>query len=122
MVGVGVHWNTTKDEIMEALTSILEKNSLSFSCIKAITSIKKTVDVKGLRDFSKENNIPLYLYSKEDLARIDVPNPSDIVKQYEGVASVSEASSLLYSRGTLEVSKQKFPPNLTIAISKLGFE
>lgn len=122
VVGVGVHWNTTKDEIMEALTSILEKNSLSFSCIKAITSIKKNVDVKGLRDFSKENNIPLYLYSKDDLARIDVPNPSDIVKKYEGVASVSEASSLLYSRGTLEVSKQKFPPNLTIAVSKLGFE
>jgi cobalt-precorrin 5A hydrolase len=122
VVGVGVHWNITKDEIMEGLSSILQKNSFSFSCIKAITSIKKNVDVKGLTEFSEGNNIPLYLYSKDDLARIDVPNPSEIVKKYEGVASVSEASSLLYSHGTLEVPKQKFPPNLTIAISKVGFE
>jgi cobalt-precorrin 5A hydrolase len=122
VVGVGVHWNITKDEIMEGVSSILQENSLSFSCIKAITSIKKKIEVKGLREFCEENNIPLYLYSKDELARIDVPNPSEIVQKYEGVASVSEASSLFYSHGTLEVQKQKFPPNLTIAISKLGFE
>ncbi len=122
VVGVGVHWDTTKKEILEGITSVLQKNMLSFSCIKALTSLKKKIDVKGLTEFSQENNIPLYLYDKEELEKIDVPNPSEMVKKYEGVSSVSEASSLLYSRGSLIVSKQKFPPNLTIAISKVSYE
>lgn len=120
VVGIGVHWNTTKKEIFDGLTSVLEKNMISFSCIKALTSIKKNIDVKGLLEFSKEHKLPLKLYTKEELEGIVVPNPSDIVKKYEQVASISEASSLLYSNGSLIVQKQKFPPNLTIAIARTG--
>lgn len=120
VVGIGVHWDTTKKEIFDGIASVLERNMLSFSCIKALTSIKKKVDVKGLSEFSKEHKLSLYLYTKEELDKIEVPNPSDIVKKYEKVASVSEASSILYSHGSLIVQKQKFPPNLTIAISKIG--
>jgi len=120
VVGVGVHWNTTKKEIFDGLTSVLEKNMLSFSCIKALTSIKKKTDVKGLFEFSKEHKLPLQLYTKEELDGIGVPNPSDVVKKYEQVASIAEASSLLYSNGSLIVQKQKFPPNLTIAIATMG--
>jgi cobalt-precorrin 5A hydrolase len=122
VVGIGVHWDTTKKEIFDGITSILKKNMLNFLCIKALTSIKKKINVNGLSEFSQENKLPLYLYNKEELEKIDVPNPSDIVKKFEDVVSVSEASSLLYSRGTLIVQKQKFPPNLTIAISKIGSE
>jgi cobalt-precorrin 5A hydrolase len=50
-----------------------------------------------------------------------VPNPSDVVKKYEGTSSVSEASSKLSSGGELIVTKQKFPPNLTVAVSRINY-
>ncbi|HEY1247439.1 MAG TPA: cobalamin biosynthesis protein, partial [Nitrososphaera sp.] len=56
---------------------------------------------------------------KEALSSVVVPNPSQIVEKFKGTPSVSEASSLLSSRGELIVSKQKFPPNLTVAISRV---
>jgi len=53
------------------------------------------------------------------LAKISTPNPSKTVKDFEGTASVSEAAALIVSGGKLIVEKQKFPPNLTIAIARI---
>jgi len=48
-----------------------------------------------------------------------VPNPSDMVKAFEETSSVSEAAAIKVSGGELIVEKQKFPPNLTIAIARI---
>ena len=37
---------------------------------------------------------------------------------FEGTASVSEAAAIKVSKGELIVEKQKFPPNLTVAIAR----
>ena len=39
-------------------------------------------------------------------------------KAFEGTASVSEAAAIKVSKGELVVEKQKFPPNLTVAIAR----
>ena len=54
-----------------------------------------------------------------DLASIITPNPSKMVEGYEGTASVSEAAAIKSSGGNLIVEKQKFPPDLTIAIARI---
>jgi cobalt-precorrin 5A hydrolase len=42
------------------------------------------------------------------------------VKRFEGTASVSEASAMLSANSnTLLMQKQKFPPNLTVAVAKV---
>ena len=56
---------------------------------------------------------------REELAKITAPNPSETVKAFEGTASVSEAAAIKVSDGELIVEKQKFPPNLTIAIARI---
>ena len=122
VIGIGIHWDTTKEEILNGIKSIFSKNNLSFASIKSLSSIKKKIPVKGLDEFSKEFNIPLYLFEKEELERISVPNPSDTVRKFEGVASVSEASSILLSHGTLLIPKQKFPPNLTISVCRMNYQ
>lgn len=122
VVGIGLHWDTTKEEILNGIKNIFNKNNLSFDSIKSLSSIKKKIKVKGLDDFAKEFNIPLFLYEKEELQQILVPNPSETVKKFEGITSVSEASSILCSQGTLLIPKQKFPPNLTIAVSRVNFK
>ena len=119
VVGIGLHWDTTKEIINQGLSECLKKFKLAPKSIVKLTSIKKPEDVKGLIEFGKEKNIPIQYVNKEELAGIKTPNPSKAVQKFEGTASVSEAAALKVSGGKLVVEKQKFPPNLTIAIARI---
>lgn len=121
VVGVGLHWDTSSEIIEKGIKTVFENHALSFNSIRNIASIDKERKVKGLQQFSEKYNIPIETYDKNELSSVNVPNPSVIVKRYEGTSSVSEASSLISSRGDLIVTKQKFPPNLTIAVSKVKY-
>ena len=118
VIGIGLHWDTTKDTIREGIEDCLEKFNLSSKCIAKLVSIKKPEDVQGLIDLGKEMKIPVEYVDREELAEIITPNPSSTVKAFEGTASVSEAAAIKVSKGKLIVEKQKFPPNLTIAIAR----
>lgn len=119
VVGIGLHWDTTKETIREGIDHCLEKFKLSSKSIAKLVSIKKPQDVQGLIDVGKEMKVPVEYINREDLAQILAPNPSEIVKTFEGTASVSEAAAIKVSGGELIVEKQKFPPNLTIAIARM---
>ena len=71
-VGIGLHWNTSEETITAGVTDVLENNNLSFESIKAVTSLDKGKRVKGLDEFCEKFNLPLYLYSKNELDTIKV--------------------------------------------------
>lgn len=119
VIGIGLHWDTTKQKIEEGIKLTLDKFSLSSKSIAKFASIKKPKDVQGLIDLGNEMNIPIELVDRTDLAEISAPNPSDKVKSFEGTSSVSEAAAIKVSNGELIVEKQKFPPDLTIAIARI---
>lgn len=119
VIGIGLHWDTSKDTIREGIEFCLKKFKLSSKSIAKLVSIKKPEDVQGLIDLGKEMKIPVEYVNREDLAEISAPNPSETVKAFEGTASVSEAAAIKVSEGQLIVEKQKFPPNLTIAIARI---
>lgn len=119
VIGIGLHWDTSKETIKKGISDCLEKFKLSSKSIAKLVSIKKPEDVQGLIDAGKEMEIPVEYVNREDLAKVPAPNPSDTVKAFEGTASVSEAAAILVSNGKLIVEKQKFPPNLTIAIARI---
>ncbi|MCS5527695.1 MAG: cobalamin biosynthesis protein [Nitrosopumilus sp.] len=119
VIGIGLHWDTTKETIREGIDTCLKKFKLSPKSIAKLVSIKKPEDVQGLIDLGKEMKIPVEYVNREDLAEISAPNPSETVKAFEGTASVSEAAAIKVSEGQLIVEKQKFPPNLTIAIARI---
>ena len=118
VIGIGLHWDTTKDTIKEGIEHCLEKFNLSSKSIAKLVSIKKPEDVQGLIDLGKEMQVPVEYVDREELAEIITPNPSTTVKAFEGTASVSEAAAIKVSKGELIVEKQKFPPNLTVAIAR----
>ena len=119
VIGVGLHHDTSKETIKEGIDTCLEKFKLSAKSIAKLVSIKKPEDVQGLIDAGKEMGIPVQYIEREELAEISAPNPSETVKAFEGTASVSEAAAIKVSGGELIVEKQKFPPNLTIAIARI---
>jgi cobalt-precorrin 5A hydrolase len=121
VVGIGLHWDTSKETIESGIKNVLEKNGLSFQSIRNIASINRKAKVKGLDEFTNQYNLPSEIFEKDDLASVEVPNPSLTVQRFEGTPSVSEAASLLSSKGNLIIPKQKFPPSLTIAVSRVAF-
>lgn len=119
VVGIGLHWDTSKEIIKEGIETSLKKFKLSPKSIAKLVSIKKPNDIQSLIDVGKEMGIPVEYVERDELALIPAPNPSEIVKNYEGTSSVSEAAAIKISGGELIVEKQKFPPNLTIAIARV---
>ncbi len=119
VVGVGLHWDTSRDTIKEGLEFSLSKFKLSHKSVARFSSIKKEAQVAGLRELAQSMNVPVDYYEKQELAGVTIPNPSEVVQNFEGTPSVSEASAIKSSGGTLVVEKQKFPPNLTIAVARI---
>ncbi len=120
VVGLGLHWDTSKDEIMQGIQTTLKDAGLSFKSVRNIATINREAIVKGLQEFSNEYKIPVEYFDKNQLSNIDVPNPSDTVKKFEGTPSVSEASAMSSAKNnTLLIQKRKFPPNLTVAVSEV---
>ncbi len=119
VIGIGLHWDTSKKTIKDGIDVCLKKFNLSSKSIAKLVSIKKPKDVQGLVYIGKEMGIPIEDGEREELAQISAPNPSDTVKDFEGTPSVSEAAAIKVSGGKLIVEKQKFPPNLTIAIARI---
>jgi len=122
VVGLGLHWDTRKDDIELGIQTVMKDKGLSFMSIRNISSINREKKIRGLQEFSDHHGIPVETYDKDRLAAVAAPNPSHIVQKFEGTASVSEASSILSSKGEIIVPKQKFPPNLTVAISRVKFD
>ncbi|MEX0655933.1 MAG: cobalamin biosynthesis protein [Nitrosopumilaceae archaeon] len=118
VVGVGLHWDTSKDTIKEGLDFCLKKYKLSRKSVAKFVTLKKEQDIQGLVELGKEMKVPIEYFEKEELAKITIPNPSETVLSFEGTPSVSEAAAIKGSGGKLVVEKQKFPPNLTIAIAR----
>ena len=121
VVGIGLHRDTSKDVIESGITTVFKEKALSFKSIRNISSIDREARANGLEEFSRKYRIPVETFNKNKLVSVSVPNPSHIVQKFEGTPSVSEASSLLSSKGELVVPKQKFPPDLTVAVSRINF-
>lgn len=121
VVGLGFHWDTTQKDIEDGIMKVLKENGLSFLSIRNLSTIDRGKSPTSLGSFSDKHGIPLEFFEKEKLNKITVPNPSDVVKKYEGTSSVSEASSILSSGGELIITKQKFPPSLTVAVCRINY-
>lgn len=121
VVGVGVHRDTSIEVIKYGVENTMKNEGLSFNSIRNIASINREANVKGLLDFSSCYRIPIEVYDRNKLATVSVPNPSKTVQMFEGTPSVSEASSILSAKGDLIVPKQKFPPDLTVAVARVKF-
>lgn len=119
IVGIGLHIDTTGDKIKDGLDSCFEKFGLAQKSIAKFVSIKKPQDVTGLIEIGKEMGVPVEYVERDELAKVSAPNPSEIVNAFEGTPSVSEAAALKVSNGVLVVEKQKFPPDLTIAVARI---
>jgi len=94
-IGIGCERNTSKELIANSLNNLLESRNLSKYSIAGLATVDIKKDEKGILELAEEENLPVKFFSKEDLSKIIVPNPSNVVEKEIGTPSVAEASCLL---------------------------
>ena len=95
VLGLGCDRNTELATIKKAVELALEKVEAQRSDVKAIATIDKKSDEVGLLELAESFGLELVFHTSEELAKVDVPNPSEVVFKYMGTGSVSEAAAIL---------------------------
>ncbi|QIK60385.1 precorrin-4 C(11)-methyltransferase [Dysgonomonas sp. HDW5A] len=108
-LGVGCRKDCDPKGITDYLSTEIKGLNIAMSSIKDISSIDLKKDEALLEDIQVFfKNITVNIYSADELKDIEVPNPSQKVKEVTSVSSVSEATAIKSANGgPLILEKQK---------------
>lgn len=118
-LGIGLAHQAPVDTYEHIQQLLGEHNIYLWSeCIRNICTIDIKAEEPVIQKFQQERyGLELKLYSAEELARVDVPTPSETVAKHVGTHSVCEAAALLASNdGKLLLPKVK-GENFTLAVA-----
>lgn len=116
VAGVGCSRGASAAEIIGVLRSSLWEAGLSERSVAYLASVEAKRDEAGLHEAARERGVELCFHPAEELAEIEVPNPSDAALRAVGTPSVSEAAALA-TGGELLVEKRK-SANATVALAR----
>ena len=125
-LGLGCDRCTPAATIRQAIKEALSQTGASLADVKAVASIDLKADEIGLAEVAQDNGWTIRFYPAAELATINVPNPSETVRQYTGTPSVSEAAALLVAGADqryllIEKHKLRGPDgrNATVSIARI---
>jgi len=125
VLGLGCDRGTPHETIEKAIHDALALVSLTVNDVVAAASIDKKSDEIGLLSLCSHFNWDCTWYAAAELAKVDVPNPSEVVMKYVGTPSVGEAAAILLADGSKEdliVEKYKYRghdgKNTTVSVVK----
>ena len=120
-IGIGCERNTSKELIANSLNNFLKSANFSKHSIAGFATIDIKKDEIGILELAEENNLPIKFFTKEDLSKRTVPNPSSIVQKEIGTPSVAEASCLLAAgEDSKLLEEKKIFKDKDFPISKCG--
>lgn len=108
-LGMGCRKDCNPEGVGDYIRKTLSENNIALSAIKDISTIELKKDEALLAELQTYlGNIPVHIYTADDLRDIDVPNPSQKVEAVTSVASVSESAAIKSTdNGSLILEKQK---------------
>ncbi|MCX5344373.1 precorrin-3B C(17)-methyltransferase [Streptomyces atratus] len=108
-VGVGASKGAPPEEVVGLLVDALREAGLSPLSIAELVTVDAKADEPGIVAAASQLGVPLRTYAADELARIEVPNPSGAPLATVGTPSVAEAAALA-AGGELLVPKRKSNP------------
>jgi cobalt-precorrin 5A hydrolase/precorrin-3B C17-methyltransferase len=117
VVGVGCSRGAGTDEIVALIEASVLDAGLSSNSVATLVSIDAKRDEAGLLEAASRLDVPVRFFPAEELARANVPNPSEVVRGAVGTPSVAEAA-VVSSGAELIVEKRK-SANATVSIGRL---
>ncbi|MCX4909790.1 precorrin-3B C(17)-methyltransferase [Streptomyces sp. NBC_00878] len=106
VVGVGASKGAPVDEVLGLVEDALRDAGLSAKSVAEFATVDAKADEPGILGAAERLGVPVVTYGAEELAAVDVPNPSDAPLAAVGTPSVAEAAALLRG-GELLVPKRK---------------
>ncbi|WP_369270201.1 precorrin-3B C(17)-methyltransferase [Streptomyces sp. R11] len=106
IVGVGASKGAPVDELLGLIESTLGEAGLSPKSLAELATVDAKADEPGIVEAAERLGVPVVTYSAEQLAGVEVPNPSDAPLAAIGTPSVAEAAALVRG-GELLVPKRK---------------
>jgi len=106
VVGMGASRGVSAGEARGLLVTALQEAGLAIESVYAIATAQIKADERGLIDLAGQLGVPLVTHSADALGRVEVPNPSEVVRAAVGVPSVSEAAALLGARECLDLPER----------------
>ncbi|TGB00528.1 precorrin-3B C(17)-methyltransferase [Streptomyces sp. MZ04] len=109
VVGVGASKGAPVEEVLGLVQDTLRDAGLSPASIASLATVDAKADEPGIVEAAARLGVPVVTYAADELAGIDVPNPSDAPLAAVGTPSVAEAAALR-GGGELLVPKRKSAP------------
>ncbi len=106
-LGVGCERDTDEALIKHAIESVCQQNHLALEAVAGIATIDLKADEVGLLRYLEKQDWPLRCFNANDLSKVEVPTPSDVVKKEVGTHSVSEAAAIVAAGGIADVLRVK---------------
>lgn len=106
-IGIGCERNTALPLLERSLAEALAETGLAAEAVAGLASLELKGDEPALLQLSQDRDWPLRLFAADRLAAVEVPNPSDRVRQEVGTASVAEAAALTAAGDEAELLLQK---------------
>lgn len=122
VLGIGCRHGKTYEEIQNFVEKKLEEIRICPGDIAYAASIDLKKEEPGLLEFSARNRIPFYVFSKEELGKVQGDfSASVFVESVTGVDNVCERAAVLAADGPLVLVKQA-ENGLTLALAKIPAE
>ncbi|MFA7268038.1 MAG: cobalamin biosynthesis protein [Sterolibacterium sp.] len=125
-LGLGCDRETPAATIAQAIDEALASCGARSADVAAVASIDLKADEAGLLQVSRERGWTIRFYPAAELAAVEVPNPSETVRNYTGTPSVAEAAALLAGGADktqliIEKHKLRGPDgrNATVSIARI---
>ncbi|MEE4491822.1 precorrin-3B C(17)-methyltransferase [Streptomyces sp. BE230] len=109
VVGVGASKDVPVGEVLGLIRDALAQAGLSALSVAELVTVDAKAGEPGIVAAAAELGVPLRTYPADELARIEVPHPSDAPLAAVGTPSVAEAAALA-GGGELLVPKRKSQP------------
>ncbi|MEW2378857.1 precorrin-3B C(17)-methyltransferase [Micromonospora sp. NPDC047812] len=105
VAGVGSSRGVPAAEVRGLLDRVLAEAGLSPASLRHLASADIKADEAGIRATADALGVPLVTHPAAELAAVDVPHPSEVVRAAVGTPSVAEAAALLGGGAELLVPK-----------------
>jgi len=117
VLGIGASRGVAASEIASLVDTVLNAAGLATESVCGLATIDVKATEPGLVAYARQRNWPIMTFPAGALAGVQVPNPSETVRQAVGTPSVAEAAATL-TGGTLVVPKQA-SQMATVAVARL---
>ena len=118
-IGLGARRGTSEEDLTNAVDTVLREAGLTDSDVGVLATIDRRAGEHPVREMARKKGWELAPLTAAELAREDVPNPSDAVRAAVGTGSVAEAAALRATgNGSRLMGPNRILGGVTVAIAE----